>query len=104
MDKNSLDALLEWFHPDRDRAAIIYQKTHTRLTYFFKHNDCRQPEECADECLNRILYPVGSGSGTGSFTITSGDTTSVDQIEFKMRNADLSRVLKLDFVQMEYKF
>ncbi len=52
----------------------------------------------------RQFYRVGSGSGTDSFTITSGDAT-VDQIEFKMRNAaDLNDVLKVDFLSVEYIF
>jgi len=50
------------------------------------------------------LFPVGSGSGTGSFTITSGDTTTVDQIEFVMFTADQSRVLYMHRTSVEYTF
>ena len=49
------------------------------------------------------LYPVGSGTGSGSFTITSGDAT-VDQIRFQMLTADQSRVLFEGFIPVHYQF
>jgi hypothetical protein len=49
------------------------------------------------------LYPVGSGSGTGYFTITSGDVI-VDQVRFQIKNADSSVVLREIFVPVEYHF
>ncbi|NOQ95458.1 MAG: hypothetical protein GQ555_02445 [Desulfobacterales bacterium] len=50
-----------------------------------------------------IIHPVGSGSGTGCFTITTGDTT-VDQIRFEVLNADQSQLLFEFFVPVEYRF
>ena len=49
------------------------------------------------------LYPVGSGSGTGNFTIKSGDAM-VDQIRFQMYNADQSVMLLEFFIPIEYHF
>ena len=51
------------------------------------------------------LYPVGSGNGTASFTITSGNANvNVDQIEFKMFNADQSQILLRIFIPVMYNF
>jgi subtilisin family serine protease len=49
------------------------------------------------------LYPVGTGSGSGYFTITSGEVT-VDQVRFKMTNADQSEVLLEFFIPVKYHF
>ena len=49
------------------------------------------------------LYPFGAGSGSGFFTITSGEVT-VDQVRFKMTNADQSKVLLEFFIPVKYKF
>lgn len=49
------------------------------------------------------LYPTGSGSGNGYFTITCGDVT-VDLIRFRMYNADQSILLLEFFVPVEYEF
>ncbi|MHC4643018.1 MAG: right-handed parallel beta-helix repeat-containing protein, partial [Planctomycetota bacterium] len=50
-----------------------------------------------------ILYPVGNGSGTGYFRITSGDVI-VDQVRFQIKNADSSVVLREIFVPVEYHY
>ena len=49
------------------------------------------------------LYPVGTGSGSGYFTITSGEVT-VDQVRFEMTNADQSEELLEFFVPVKYHF
>ena len=49
------------------------------------------------------VYPVGSGSGTGYFTITSGDVI-VDEIRFQMWDASQSTLLLEFFIPVEYHF
>lgn len=49
------------------------------------------------------LYPVGVGSGTGSFTITGGDVV-VDHIRIQMKNADQSQVLYEELFPVHYNF
>jgi hypothetical protein len=49
------------------------------------------------------LYATGSGSGTGSFTITSGAVT-VDQIRFQMYNADQSLLVFETLIPVHYQF
>ncbi len=48
-------------------------------------------------------YPVGSGSLSAYFKITSGETT-VDQIRFQMLNDDQSQVILEFFIPVEYHF
>lgn len=49
------------------------------------------------------LYPGGSGSGTGWFTINSG-YVNVDHVQFQMYNADQSQLILECFVPVEYTF
>ena len=49
------------------------------------------------------IYPVGSGSGTGFFTIMSGDAT-VDQLRIQMLNADQGVLLLEFFIPVDYGF
>jgi len=49
------------------------------------------------------LYPVGSGSGGGYFTITSGEVT-VDRIRFQITNGDQSAMLAEWFIPIHLKF
>jgi hypothetical protein len=50
-----------------------------------------------------IVHPVGSGSLTGNFKITSGDAT-IDSIRFQMLNADQSDTLLEYFVPVEFQY
>ncbi|MFO8083122.1 MAG: fibronectin type III domain-containing protein [Desulfobacterales bacterium] len=49
------------------------------------------------------LYPSGSGSGSGNFTITSNETT-IDQVSFQIYNADQSLLLVEFFVPVFFYF
>jgi hypothetical protein len=49
------------------------------------------------------LYPVGSGVGSGTFTITSGKVT-VDKIRFQIWNADQTTLLFKAFIPVNYQF
>jgi len=50
-----------------------------------------------------ILYPEGTGSGTASFRIVSGQVT-VDQLKVWMTNPDQSQVLSEDFIPVEFYY
>ena len=49
------------------------------------------------------IYPVGSGSGTGFFTIHYVGST-VDEIRFQVMNADMSALLLEVFIPVDYQF
>jgi hypothetical protein len=49
------------------------------------------------------LYPVGSGSGSANFRITSGETV-VDEVRFQVYNADQTALLLEFFVPVYYLF
>ena len=49
------------------------------------------------------LYPVGTGVGSGNFTITTGNVT-VDQIRFQMLDANQTTLLFEAFIPVHYQF
>ena len=49
------------------------------------------------------LYPAGTGTGSGDFTITSGDVT-VNRVHFEMWDADQTTLLFQAFVPVHYQF
>ena len=49
------------------------------------------------------LYPVGAGSGSGFFTITSGKVT-ITRIRFQIWNADQTTLLFKGFIPVNYQF
>ena len=49
------------------------------------------------------LYPVGTGSASGWFTISDG-TVKVDQIRIQMWNADQTRLLFQTKIPVSYQF
>ena len=48
-------------------------------------------------------YPAGTGTGTGDFSITSGDVI-VDHLRFQLLNSDQNKVLLEFFIPVEYHF
>lgn len=49
------------------------------------------------------IYPVGTGSGSGFFTITSG-TVRITRIRFDIWNADQTERLFRGFIPVNYQF
>jgi RNA polymerase sigma factor (sigma-70 family) len=50
----AFEGLLAWLNPDRDRAGERYEEIRTGLINGFQRHGCNQPEELADETINRV--------------------------------------------------
>jgi len=46
--------LLDWLDPDREQAGIKYEQIRSRLIKIFTGRGCIDPEELADETINRV--------------------------------------------------
>ena len=58
--QEAFDKLLKWLDPDREQAAEKYQKIHTRLIGIFSNHGCADPEELADETIDRVIAKMDS--------------------------------------------
>ena len=58
LTQESFDALLDWLGPDRDQAGLRYEEIRTRLIKIFTSRGCYEPEELADETINRVIKRV----------------------------------------------
>jgi DNA-directed RNA polymerase specialized sigma24 family protein len=54
LTKESFDALLAWLNPERDAAGRKYEEIRLRLIKIFVCRGCYEPEDLADETINRV--------------------------------------------------
>jgi DNA-directed RNA polymerase specialized sigma24 family protein len=54
LTQESFDALLAWLDPERDIAGQKYEEIRRRLIKLFTCRSCREPEDVADETINRV--------------------------------------------------
>ena len=54
LSQEVFDALLAWLDPDRDQAALKYEKIRSGLIKFFTTRGALDPEDLADETINRV--------------------------------------------------
>jgi DNA-directed RNA polymerase specialized sigma24 family protein len=52
--QETFDALLAWLDPDREQAALKYEKIRSGLIKIFTGRGCVEPEDLADETINRV--------------------------------------------------
>jgi DNA-directed RNA polymerase specialized sigma24 family protein len=55
LTKETLDLLLGWLDPDRDRAGAKYEEIRRRLIRLFICRGCTEAEDLADETINRVI-------------------------------------------------
>jgi DNA-directed RNA polymerase specialized sigma24 family protein len=54
LTQESFDALLNWLDPRRDEAGVKYENIRLRLIKIFTCRGCLEPEDLADETINRV--------------------------------------------------
>jgi DNA-directed RNA polymerase specialized sigma24 family protein len=52
------ETLLNWLAPDPNEAGARYEKIRSRLIRLFSSRGCTEPEELADETINRVLLKI----------------------------------------------
>ena len=54
LSQEDFDALLHWLDPNREQAGIKYEEIRSRLIKIFTGRGCINPEDLADETINRV--------------------------------------------------
>jgi DNA-directed RNA polymerase specialized sigma24 family protein len=54
LSQEAFDALLAWLDSDREQAALKYEKIRSGLIKIFAGRGCVEPEDLADETINRV--------------------------------------------------
>jgi DNA-directed RNA polymerase specialized sigma24 family protein len=54
LSQEAFDALLDWLDSNREQAGIKYEQIRSRLIKIFTGRGCIDPEELADETINRV--------------------------------------------------
>ena len=60
LTQDAFDALLEWLDPNRDVAGRKYELIRDRLIKIFSCRGCGEPEDLADETINRVTSKLPS--------------------------------------------
>jgi DNA-directed RNA polymerase specialized sigma24 family protein len=58
MTQDEFDRFLLWLHPDREEAGTEYVRIRCKLVYIFIGRGCAEPEDLADEAINRVIRLV----------------------------------------------
>ena len=58
LTQEAFDTLLDWLDADRERAGSKYEAIRFRLIKIFTCRGCLEPEELADETINRVSAKV----------------------------------------------
>lgn len=77
LEQAAWEQLLLAFHPDRNIAALAYEKRRARLAYFFAARGCTCAEELTDEVFVRVQHKLAEG-----VTIQSMDAYLLRVAEF----------------------
>ena len=64
LTQEGFDSLLAWLDSDRELAGQRYEDIRYRLIKIFAHRGCWEPEELADETINRVARKVEELSKT----------------------------------------
>lgn len=54
LSQEAFDQLLDWLDSDREQAGIKYEEIRRRLIKLFIGRGCMDPEDLADETINRV--------------------------------------------------
>jgi len=66
LTQEAFDALLAWLDPNRERAGEKYESIRLRLIKIFACRGCWEPEDLADETINRVSKKLGEIESTYS--------------------------------------
>lgn len=66
LTKESFDALLAWLDTNPDSAALKYEQIRTRLIKMFVCRGCVEPEDLADETIDRVARRLNDIEATYS--------------------------------------
>jgi DNA-directed RNA polymerase specialized sigma24 family protein len=61
LNRGAFEGLLSSLHPDEEHAAREYERLRERLILFFSGRRCAEPEESADETLDRLSRRIDEG-------------------------------------------
>lgn len=61
LSSEALDKLLNHFSADREDAGNQYELMRVRLVRYFEWRTCPQPEDLADETINRVARRIDEG-------------------------------------------
>ena len=107
LSQEAFDALLAWLDSDREQAALKYEKIRRSLIKIFTGRGCVEPEDLADETINRVtskLKEIGDvfhGDRTRYF-FGVANKVHLEHLRKKLPQAMPSPANDPDRIELEY--
>jgi DNA-directed RNA polymerase specialized sigma24 family protein len=105
--QESFDALLDWLAPQRDDAGQRYEEIRTRLIKIFTCRGCHEPEELADETINRVTerLPEIRGQYRGDRAKYFYGVANKVHLEYRRRKQPVAEIMPtVDSEETEVQF
>ncbi|HEV2764423.1 MAG TPA: hypothetical protein VGV38_15700 [Pyrinomonadaceae bacterium] len=89
LTQESFDRLLAWLSPERENAGQRYEEIRRSLIKIFTCRSCYEPEDLADETINRVAdrLPEIEGSYTGDRALYFYGVANKVFLEYRRRPA-----------------
>jgi DNA-directed RNA polymerase specialized sigma24 family protein len=81
----AFENLLAFLHPDRDTAATIYLRLRLKLTKFFEYNVASNPDDEADEVLDRLTKKITEGQNIQNVDAFAYGIARMVLVEFRRK-------------------
>jgi DNA-directed RNA polymerase specialized sigma24 family protein len=97
----AFENLLTFLHPDRETAAALYLRLHTKLTKFFEYNGVQNPDDEADEVLDRLTRKLTEGQSIQNVDAFAYGVSRKVLVEFRRRRLREERALSALLYDLE---
>jgi DNA-directed RNA polymerase specialized sigma24 family protein len=99
LDRRAFEMLLSLLGPDDERAGREYEHLRRGLILFFNGHGCFDPEEAADETLDRLIRRVGNGEAIADLRRFAWGIARVVVVERYTRYRRRERILRWHFTR-----
>jgi len=106
LSQEAFDALLDWLDSDRELAGIKYEQIRSRLIKIFTGRGCIDPEELADETINRVTSKLSEiqQEFTGDPALYFYGVAKLVYMEYLRRKTPQPQSAPIDSVRAELEY
>jgi DNA-directed RNA polymerase specialized sigma24 family protein len=97
----AFENLLAFLHPDRDTAGAVYLRLRAKLAKFFEYNGVPNPDDLADEVLDRLTRRITEGQSIQNVDAFAYGIARLVLVEFRRSKLRQGRALSALLYDLE---